>query len=327
MKAAIITKPGGPEVLELRDVAMPTPGSGEVRVRVRASALNRADLLQRRGAYPAPPGAPTDIPGLEIAGDVEALGPGVSRWRTGERVFGIVAGGGHAEYVVVREDEIARVPNAMSWDDAGAVPEAFMTAHDALVTQARMQPGERVVIHAVGSGVGLAALQLVRALGGEAIGTARTCDKLDRAREYGLAKGILVSDSASLASAIGEATNGAGADVVLDLVGGPYLAASVASAAPQGRIILIGLLGGRSADVDLGAVLSRRLTIRGTVLRTRSPEEKAAVTAAFARDVVPLLERGTVRAVVDRVFPLAEIGAAHRLMESNQTFGKLVVRM
>lgn len=328
MLAAIISRPGPPDVLELRDVPRPEPREGEVLVHVRASALNRADLLQRQGRYPAPPGAPDSIPGLEIAGEVAELGENVAQWKVGDRVFGIVGGGGHAEFALTRANELARVPESLAWENAAAIPEAFMTAHDALVTQAGIQPGDHVLVHAVGSGVGLAAAQLVAALGGVCIGTARTEEKIARAREYGLTHGAVVSgDPQRFVGDVLKWTGGTGADIVLDLVGGPYTAASVECAASKGRVVLIGLLAGRAATINLGTVLTRRLTIRGTVLRSRSPEEKASVTAAFTRDVLPLIERGTLRPVVDRVFELRDIAAAHALLESNETFGKVVVRM
>ena len=326
MRAAVITKAGGPDVLEVRDVPRPVPGEGEVLVRVRASALNRADLLQRRGNYPAPPGAPKDIPGLEIAGEVAARGPGAGRWSVGDRVFGIVGGGGNAEYATTNEHELLAVPSSLGWEEAAAVPEAFITAHDALITQAAMRPGESVLIHAIGSGVGLAAVQLVRAMGGRAFGTARTKDKIDRARKLGLDDGFVVArEPAAFVDAARAWTGGRGVDVVIDLVGGDYLAADVAAAALKGRIMLVGLLAGRSTTLDLGLVLRQRLSIRGTVLRSRESREKVDATRAFARDVLPLLESGKVRPLVDRVLPLERISEAHALLESNETFGKVVL--
>jgi NADPH:quinone reductase-like Zn-dependent oxidoreductase len=258
---------------------------------------------------------------------VAELGAGVTRWSIGERVFGIVGGGGNAEFAVTREGELARVPEGMSWEEAAAVPEAFITAHDALITQAAMRSGEAAIVHAVGSGVGLAAIQLVGAFGGTPYGTARSAGKIDRARPFGLAGGVVIADDPTVMSDdVHRWTDGKGMDVVLDLVGGPYLPASVESAAMRARIILIGLLAGRSATLNLGTVLARRLTIRGTVLRSRTAREKAAATEAFARDVLPLLERGAVRPVIDRVLSLSQIREAHALLESNETFGKVVVR-
>lgn len=327
MRAAVITRPGGPEVLEILDVPRPLPRDGEVLVRVHASALNRADLMQREGRYPAPPGAPANIPGLEIAGEVAELGGGVTRWSIGDRVFGIVGGGGNAEFAVTHESELARIPSKMSWDDAAAVPEAFITAHDALITQAALRSGEAVLVHAVGSGVGLAAVQLARAFGGRCYGTARSEKKIEKARAFGLTDGTVIEDDpAVLVDHAKRWTEGKGMDVALDLVGGPYLTATIECAALRGRIILIGLLAGRSATLNLGTILTRRLTVRGTVLRSRSGREKAAATEAFATDVLPLLDRGVVRPVIEQVFPLDRIRDAHALLESNETFGKVVVR-
>jgi len=326
MRAAVITRHGGPEVLEIRDVDRPEAGTGEVLVRVRASALNRADLLQREGRYPAPPGWPADIPGMEIAGEVVARGSGTYLWTEGNRVFGIVGGGGNAEFIVTHERTLAAIPSNLSWTEAAAVPEAFITAHDALVTQAQVRPSERVLIHAIGSGVGLAAMQLASAAGAIPFGDARSAEKIDRARELGLAEGVVVGDDLGIiAKRVLEWTENVGVEIVLDLVGGRYTPASIAAAAPQGRIILIGTMAGRDVSLPLGVILGKRLTIRGTVLRARPLEEKIAATRAFAAQVVPLFAQGVVRPVVDRVFPLDQIAAAHRHLESNTTFGKVVL--
>ena len=326
MRAVVITTPGGPEVLEVRDVPRPTPSADEVLVRVRASALNRADLLQRRGRYPAPPGWPADIPGIEFAGEIAEIGSAVRDWREGDRVFGLVGGGAQAEYLVTHACTIARVPEALPWREAGAVPEAFITAHDALITQAELRPSERVLIHAVGSGVGLAAVQLVRAVGAIPYGTSRTREKIARAREYGLEDGVVLG--AELSPLVERArawSGGTGMDVVLELVGGNYVPASLATLATRGRLILIGTMAGGSSEIDLGLVLRKRLHIIGTALRARPLDEKIAATRAFATQVVPLLARGVVRAVVDSVFPIEKIRAAHERLESNETFGKVVV--
>jgi len=326
MRAAVITRHGGPEVLEIRDVDRPEAGTGEVLVRVRASALNRADLLQREGRYPAPPGWAADIPGMEIAGEVVARGSATYLWTEGNRVFGIVGGGGNAEFIVTHERTLAAIPSNLSWTEAAAVPEAFITAHDALVTQAQVRPSERVLIHAIGSGVGLAAMQLASAAGAIPFGDARSAEKIDRARELGLAEGVVVGDDLGIiAKRVLEWTQNVGVEIVLDLVGGRYTPASIAAAAPQGRIILIGTMAGRDVSLPLGVILGKRLTIRGTVLRARPLEEKIAATRAFAAQVVPLFAQGVVRPVVDRVFPLDQIAAAHRHLESNTTFGKVVL--
>jgi putative PIG3 family NAD(P)H quinone oxidoreductase len=324
VRAVVITRPGGPEVMEVRDVPTPAPARGEVAVRVHATAVNRADLLQRMGHYPAPPDAPKDIPGLEFAGEVAALGPDTDGWSPGDRVFGLAGGGTYAETVVVPARTLARIPDVLDWRAAAAVPEAFITAHDALVGQAGLTSGETVLVTACGSGVGTAALQLARALSARTLGTARTAAKLARARPLGLDGGIVPEASGAFA-ARGAATGGRGVDVILELVGGGYLAEDLACAAPRARIVLVGLMAGARAELDLGLVLRKRLRVFGTVLRSRPLEEKIAAAQAFARHVVPLLEGGELVAVVDKVFPLAEAAAAHAYVAGNETFGKVVL--
>ena len=324
MRAVIITRPGGPEVLEIREVDPPEVGPDDLLVRVRASGLNRADIHQRKGGYPAPPGSPPDIPGLEYAGEVAGVGTDVRNFVVGDRVLGIAGGGAHAELLAIPARTAARLAGDLSWEDAGAIPEAFITAHDALITQAHLARDERVLINAVGSGVGLAAVQVARAFGAIPFGTSRTRDKIERALSLGLERGAVVRDASELA---GVAQDWAphGFNVVLDLVGGAHTPASIALLTTRGRLMLVGLVGGATASFDLRRILSRRITIIGTVLRARSVDEKAAATQAFARDLLPRFESGTLRAVVDRVFPLAEIADAHRRMESNESFGKVVV--
>lgn len=324
MRAAVIARPGGPEVLEVRDVDTPGIGADDVLVRVRATGLNRADILQRRGGYAPPAGAPALIPGLEYAGEVVEVGAQVRTLAPGDRVFGITGGGAHAELLAVPALTAARIPGTLEWEQAGAIPEAFITAHDALVTQAGLSRGDRVLIHAVGSGVGLAAIQVARAVGAIPYGTSRTPDKITRAREYGLEGGVAIGEPADVVSHAAEwAPNGF--DVVLDLVGGDCTPASLSVLALRGRLLLVGLVGGSTAAFDLRRILSRRIRIIGTVLRSRSVEEKAAATEAFARDLGAGLESGALRAVIDSVFPLEAIADAHRRMESNATFGKVVI--
>jgi putative PIG3 family NAD(P)H quinone oxidoreductase len=328
MRAVVITRPGGPEVLAVEERPEPRPEPGEVLVRVRAAALNRADLLQRRGGYPAPPGAPSDVPGLEFAGEVADPGAAAGEWSAGDRVFGIVGGGAQAEYVRVHAGLLARVPPELDWTGAGASPEAFITAFDALVTLGELRAGERVLVQAVGSGVGLAAVQVARAVGATVYGTSRTADKVERARPLGLDDGAaLPAGPAALAEHVRAWTGGRGVHVVLDLVGGAYVPAGLAALAERGRLILVGLVAGRRAEVDLGTVLSRRLTLRGTVLRGRSIAEKVAATRLFATQVVPLLADGRLRPVVDSTFPLDDVRRAHERLESNATFGKVVLKI
>ena len=322
MKAIAITKPGGPNVLTLVDRPLPEPSRGEVRVRVRATAINRADLLQRMGAYPAPADAPPDIPGLEFAGEVDALGPGVERLAVGDRVFGLVGGGGYAEAVVSHERAVAKIPDGLSFEHAAAVPEAFITAHDAIVGQAGLRGGETLLVHAVGSGVGTAAVQLGRALGVFVIGTARTPDKLERARPLGMAAGV-VAEAGKFADAVrkhGEPS------VVLELIGGAYVDEDIRAVGVLGRIVLVGLLAGGRTEVDLGGILRKRIRVFGTVLRSRPLEEKIAVMRTFESQVVPLLQRGLIAPVIDTVMDLDAAAAAHERMASNVGFGKIVLR-
>lgn len=327
MRAVTIVSHGGVDGLEVRLVPRPPePKADRVLVRVRAAALNRADVLQRKGYYPAPPGAVQDIPGLEFAGEVEQVGEEVRAVRLGQRVFGITAGGAQAEYVVVPERALVEIPSNLDWAEAAAVPEVFITAHDALFTQAGLEMCERVLIHAAGSGVGTAAVQLAHAAGAIVYGTSRSSEKLERVREYGLDEAVTVgNDPARFAEAVREWTNGAGVNVILDLVGGSYFAANLAALSLRGRMMLVGTTGGASAPFDFGVMMGKRLSITGTVLRARSWEEKASATRRFAAHVVPLLARRVVRPVIDKVYPLSEVGAAHERMESNESFGKLVL--
>lgn len=326
MRAVTIPRFGGPDVLEIADVPDPAPASGEVLVRVRATALNRADIMQRLGRYPAPPGHQQLVPGLEYAGEIVGLGSDVTGWRSGERVFGIVAAGAHAELVTAHASTLARVPDGLSWEQAAAVPEAFITAHDALVTQGTLGAGERVMVHAVGSGVGLAVVQVAKVLGAPVFGTARSADKVARAREYGLDAGFVAgTDLAALTAAARAWSGDEGIDLVIDLVGGAYVPAGIAALRLKGRLVVVGLVAGREATVSLGEILSKRLTIRGTALRSRTTAEKAEATRLFARDVLPHLASGALRPVIDRVLPLAEIRAAHEAMQKDETFGKVVL--
>ena len=326
MRAVVIPRPGDPEVLTVADAPTPEPGRGQIRVRVRAAGVNRADLLQRRGAYPAPPGWPQEIPGLEYAGVVDAVGPGVVEWTTGARVMGLVGGGGYAEYVVVHEREAIPIPQGLAFEEAAAVPEVFITAHDALFTQMRLTIGERVLIHAVGSGVGTAALQLAKAAGAFVFGSSRTAAKLERARALGLDVPIDTSRE-DFVDVVLNRTAGEGVHVVLDLVGAPYLEGNLRALAMKGRIVVVGLTAGREAPIDLGALLRKRLRISGTSLRARPLEEKIEAARRFRAHALPLLESGRVRPVVDGVWPLERAAEAHRRMEQNANFGKLVLQV
>jgi NADPH:quinone reductase len=328
MRAIVITKPGGPEVLELHEVDMPEPAAGQVRVRIRACAVNRADLLQCKGSYPAPADAPQNIPGLEMAGEVDAVGAGVTELAIGDRVFGLASGGTYAEAVTVHARTLALIPSGLDFTHAAAVPEAFITAYDAMVLQGELGAGDVVVVHAVGSGVGTAAVQIARAIGARAIGTARAAGKLDRARELGMEGGIVPGQKnggPDFAARVKELTGGHGADVVLELIGGAYVPESLASLREKGRLVLVGLLAGARADVDLGLVLRRRLRMLGTVLRARPLEEKILAAQLLGRRLAPLFASGTLRPVIDRVLPLESAAAAHAYLATNEGFGKVVL--
>jgi putative PIG3 family NAD(P)H quinone oxidoreductase len=326
VRAIVITRPGGPDVLQLRDVPMPLPAARQIRVRVAATAVNRADLLQRAGNYPAPPGSPKDIPGLEYAGVVDVVGEEVTGWAGGEQVMGLVGGGSYAEYIVTHEDEAVSVPASLSLEHAAAVPEAFITAHDALVTQMRLASGETLLIHAVGSGVGTAGLQLAKAIGARVFGTQRTPWKLEQATSLGLDVAI-DTNAVDFADAALELTGGKGVDGILDLVGGSYLAGNLRALASKGRILLVGLVAGAQHELDMRLLLRKRASLTGTVLRARPLDEKIAATQAFARDVLPLLDNGAVHPIVAEILPLADAARAHQLVAENRNFGKVVLRV
>ncbi len=324
MRAVIITRPGGPEVLEIQDVEIPQPTGDQVRVRVHASGINRADLLQRAGGYPAPPGSPANIPGLEFAGEVDAVGPLVRAWKPGQRVMGLAGGGAQAEYILSHEGLLVEIPQNLDFVQAAGIPEVFMTAHDALFTQAGLQMGERVLIHAAGSGVGTAAIQLAHAAGTTTFGTSRTPRKLELARELGLDVGL---PDQNFAAEVNRLTNGEGVHVVIDFIGAPHLDQNLQALAPWGRIVFLSTMGGAQANVNLGMLMGKRISMRGVTLRTRTLEEKLAVTRRFATGVLPLLANGKVKPVIDHVYPLEQIGEAHKAMGENRNFGKLIVRV
>jgi NADPH:quinone reductase len=320
------TGAGGPEVLSLEERPDLTPAPSELLVRVRATALNRADLLQLKGHYAAPPDAPPDIPGLEYAGEVLAVGPRVRRFRPGDRVMGLVGGGGWAEQLTVHEREALPMPEGMDFTEAAALPEAYLTAFDALVLQGGMRPGETVLIHALASGVGSAAAQLCRASGARVVGTGRNARKLERAREWGVESTVLVDGTPPrFAEAVRGATGGRGAELALELVGGDYIPETLEALAPQGRVMLVGLVAGSRAQLNFGLVLTKRLRLTGTVLRSRPLEEKIALAQAAERHLLPLFRSGALRPVIDAVVPMQDIRNALSRLASNETVGKVVL--
>lgn len=339
MRAVRIREPGGADVLELVDVPPPVPSAGEALVRVRVAGLNRADLLQRAGRYPAPPGAPADIPGLEFAGELVEFGPDAGRpdetavrtsFAPGAAVMGITGGGGYAEYLTVPVEHLLPAPTGLSITEAGGIPEVYLTASDALFSRGGLQPGERVLVHSAGGGVGTAALQLARAAGAAGVCGTASAEKLDLIRQHRLPLDLGVDYRRDdFAEAVRSWTDGQGVDVIIDTVGAPYWAQNVSSLAELGRLVIVGVMGGSVVEADLRALMVRRATVVGTVLRARSIAEKAAVTRLFADRFLPLFDADPagLRPIIDHVFPLAEAAEAHRVMESNRSFGKIVLEV
>jgi putative PIG3 family NAD(P)H quinone oxidoreductase len=326
MLACVITKPGGPEVLALKQIAEPQAGPGQVRVRVCATAVNRADILQRSGLYPAPADSPADIPGLEFAGYVDQIGDQNGEFKVGERVFGLVGSGSYADYVVTNVRALARVPDNLSFVQAAAIPEAYVTAYDAIVTQAGLGTGEWLLISACGSGVGTAAIQIANLIGARAIGTARTEDKLQRARALGLEHPVLAKGK-SWSDAVMKITGGAGVDCVLELVGGGYVAEDFKCMAKRSRLVLVGLLDGAQTELSLATLLQKRLHIMGTVLRSRPLEEKIAVHQTFIRHLLPHVASGRLKPVIDVVMPFADVAKAHSHVQDGKNFGKVILEL
>jgi putative PIG3 family NAD(P)H quinone oxidoreductase len=325
MRAVWYEGAGGVEVIKLRDVPRPVPGPHEVRVRVHCAGLNRADLLQRRGLYPAPPGWPSQIPGLEFSGVIDAVGAAAMHWRIGDRVMGLVGGGAQAESLVIREDELMPVPPLLSDAEAAAIPEAFLTAWDALKHRARLEPGQRVLVHAAGSGVGTAAVQLAKAMHLTVAGTSRTASKLDRLVALGLDEPINTSNG-SFRNHLEEPVH-----AVIDSLGGPAFADNLAVLHPRGRLVMIGHLQGSRTEADLGLILRQRLEVIGTTMRARGPAERSSLVRGFIEEMLPSFSLPgrpgdpQLVPVVDEVIPMEEVARAHQRMESNETFGKLVL--
>lgn len=326
MKAVFIDSFGSDLDLSVREVADPAiPRGTQILVRVRAAGLNRADLLQARGLYPPPPGYSLNVPGLEFAGEIAAVGEDVQDWKIGDRVFGITAGEAQAEFLLTDGSLVAKIPDNLSFSQAAAIPEAFITAHDALVTQCGMVSGDNVLIHAIGSGVGLAGMQIAKANDCFVIGTSRTSDKIDQCKDLGLDVGLTVGDPPFFSEEILAATAGKGSDIILDLVGAAYFQENIQSLARHGRLILVGLTSGTRTEFDLSKVLQKRAQIIGTVLRARSTNEKAAATSSFVRDIIPHVTSGVIRPNLDSVFAADDVVNAYKYLGSNKTFGKVVL--
>ncbi|MFI1798370.1 NAD(P)H-quinone oxidoreductase [Streptomyces sp. NPDC020379] len=323
MHAITIPQPGGPEALVWAEVPDPVPGSGEVLVDVVASAVNRADVVQRQGFYDPPPGA-SPYPGLECSGRIAALGPGVSGWAVGDEVCALLAGGGYAEKVCVPAGQLLPVPEGMDLVTAAGLPEVTATVWSNVFMVAHLRPGETLLVHGGGSGIGTMAVQLAKAVGARVAVTAGSRDKLERCRELG-ADILIDYREQDFVEELGKVTGGAGADVILDIVGAKYLARNVDALAVNGRLVIIGLQAGRKAELDIGALLTKRAAVMGTSLRGRPLAEKATIVAAVREHVWPLIAGGRVRPVVDRTLPLREAAEAHRVLEESTHVGKVLL--
>ncbi len=323
MKAIVFDEPGEAEVLRLAEVDDPEAGDQDLLVRVYASALNRADILQRRGLYAPGPGASL-ILGLELAGEVQAVGKDVRAFRPGDRVYGLSGGGGYGELATIHEALALPIPDDWSYQYAAAITEVFYTAHEVLRTLGHLAAGERTLIHAGGSGVGVAAIQIGKAVGAEVFVTAGSDEKCGRAR--GLGADVTINyKREDFAEVVRERTGGKGIDVILDVLGAPYWERNIASLNTAGRLILVGLMGGAKVEANLGLILFRRLQVIGTAMRSQPLENRVAITRRYREWVEPRLINGTFWPIIDRVFPLREAAAAHRYMEANKNFGKIVL--
>jgi NADPH:quinone reductase len=322
MRAIDIPQPGGPEVLRLVERPVPTAGPGEVLVRVEAAGVNRPDILQRLGQYPPPPGV-SDLPGLEIAGTVVAVGPEVSRWREGDAVCALVAGGGYAEYCVAPAPQALPLPHGFRPRDAAAIPETFFTVWTNLFERGGLTEGETVLVHGGSSGIGTTAIQLARAFGATVLATAGSEAKCAACERLGAR--TINYRTADFVQVVREATASRGVDIILDIVGGDYLQRNIECLAMHGRLIQIGLLGSSRAEINLRPVMQKRLTITGSTLRTRSVEEKGAIARALEARVWPLLASRQVAPVIDRTLPLTDAAEAHRLLEAGEVIGKIVL--
>ena len=323
MHAVVITEPGDPDVLRWLEVPDPVPGPGEVVVEVAASGVNRADLMQREGRYPPPAGAPP-YPGLECSGRVRSVGDGVTGWRPGDDVCALLAGGGYAEQVAVPADQLLPVPAGVGMTAAAAFPETACTVYANVFQLAGLTSGETLLVHGGSSGIGTMAIQLGRAFGARVACTAGSPEKLARCRELGADVAINYRDEDFVAALL-DATGGAGADVILDIMGASYLARNLAALATGGRLVIIGRQGGSRAEIDLGVLQAKRASVHATTLRARPADEKAAVVAAVHDRVWPLIDAGKVTAVIDRILPMSQAAQAHRALAASEHFGKIVL--
>jgi putative PIG3 family NAD(P)H quinone oxidoreductase len=325
MRAVTLTGFGGPEVLAVLEVPTPRPGPEQVLVRVRATALNRADTLQRRGLYPPPPGD-SEVLGLELAGEVEAWGNAVTGFRKGQRVFGLVGGGGYAQYALLDHRMAMEIPEGWSFEQAAAVPEVFFTANETLFVLGELKPGETVLIHAGGSGVGTAAIQMARFIGATAYVTAGSQDKIDRCMALGASAGINYK-AHDFAEEIKRLTGGTGVDVVEDFLGASYFARNISILKNGGRLILVALMGGSKVEADLAVIQRKRLKVIGSVMRSRPLADKREITRRFQERWLPALVSGAIKPIIDSVYPMDQVRDAHVAMEENRNFGKIILKV
>ena len=324
MKAIVITQPGGPEVLQLTDRPKPVIANDEVLIKVMAAGINRPDVFQRKGNYPPPAGAPADIPGLEVAGTVIEVGKAVTRWKPGDRVCALVAGGGYAEYCKAPEGQCLPVPASLSFPEAASLPETFFTVWSNVFDRGSLQPGESLLVHGGSSGIGVAAIQMAKALGSTVYTTAGSDDKCSFCEQLGANKAINYK-TADFKEGIKALTNGAGVNVILDMIGGDYMPGNIDSLAIEGRLVMINAMDGREVQLDLGKVMAKRLIITGSMLRSRNTAFKAAIAQNLEQKIWPLLSSGKIRPIVYKTFDASEAVEAHKLMESSTHTGKIVL--
>ncbi|QJD96916.1 NAD(P)H-quinone oxidoreductase [Mucilaginibacter robiniae] len=324
MKAIVITQPGGPEVLQLQEHPQPVPRPHEVLIKVEAAGVNRPDVAQRKGVYPPPPGAPQDIPGLEVAGVVEAIGSSVTLWKPGDRVCALISGGGYAEYCTAPEGQCLPIPGNLTMAEAASLPETFFTVWSNVFQRGHLQPGESLLVHGGSSGIGVTAIQLAKALGSPVYVTAGSDKKCRFCEQLGADKAINYKQE-NFAEVIEQLTQGKGVNVILDMIGGDYMSGNINSLAEDGRLVMINTMKGKDVQLDLSVVMRKRLVITGSTLRARHVAFKADIATALRKQVWPLLQNGRIKPVIHQVFPAHQAAQAHQLMESSEHMGKIVL--
>lgn len=324
MKAIVITQPGTPDVLKLADVPKPELKPGEVLIKVAAAGVNRPDVAQRKGVYPPPPGAPQDIPGLEVAGVIETVGPEVTIWKTGDKVCALVSGGGYAEYCVAPEGQCLPVPGDLSFIEAASLPETFFTVWSNVFDRGSLQPGEGLLIHGGSSGIGVTAIQMAKALGSTVYVTAGSKDKCRFCEQLGASKAVNYKQE-NFVEAIKQITHDKGVNVILDMIGGDYTPGNIELLADDGRLVMINTMKGKDATIDLSFVMRKRLVITGSTLRSRDVVFKSAIAESLLEHIWPLIDAGKIKPIIHQIFPAEDAAEAHRLMESSSHIGKIVL--